>query len=102
MLAPVLRWILLNHVPQQLLENMRAATELYEQMKFFYMFYRETNQSKLQLQQLVFPQLWKPQNNSKSYNCDFNDEKILKIPKYLLIYIFLLFQCSKMLHITTM
>lgn len=50
MLAPVLRWMLVNHVPplfQQLPENMRAATELYEQMKFFYMFYRETNQSKL-------------------------------------------------------
>lgn len=50
MLAPVLRWMLVNHVPplfQQLPENMKAATELYEQMKFFYMFYRETNQSKL-------------------------------------------------------
>lgn len=50
MLAPVLKWMIVNHVPplfQQLLENMRAAMELYEQMKFFYMFYRETNQSKL-------------------------------------------------------
>lgn len=38
MLAPVLRWMLVNHVPpffHQLPENMRAATELYEQMKIF-------------------------------------------------------------------